>query len=73
MLHVLVELNSNQNSAKSLQQEETAQLTAEKTELKSTINSLKQQCSTLEADNWNLTLFNLFTITLSMTILYLKW
>ena len=27
----------------------------------------------LEADNWNLTLFNVITIAISATVLYLKW
>ena len=52
---------------------ETAKLTAEKQHLENTIDCLERDKAELNVDKWNLTLFNLFTITLSVSILYFKW
>ena len=52
---------------------ETAKLTAEKAKLENTIDCLERDKAELNVDKWNLTLFNLFTITLSVSILYFKW
>ena len=52
---------------------EAQKLTAEKAQLENTIDCLERDKAELNVDKWNLTLFNLFTITLSVSILYFKW
>ena len=52
---------------------EAEKLTTEKAQLENAIDCLERTKAELEVDKWNLTLFNLFTITLSVSILYFKW